>query len=86
MRKETVESGEPILSRKTQMRTATIEADDGDGAILAAQIGLGAFLDGAGDFLHLGIARRRTQHLARGEQAIDHRQQAAAYGDQNRCH
>ncbi len=31
-------------------------ADDGDGPVLAAQIGSRAFLDGGGDFLHAGIA------------------------------
>ncbi len=31
-------------------------ADHGDGAVLATEIGLSAFLDGAGDFLHLFIA------------------------------
>ena len=33
-------------------------ADDGDGGVLAIEIGLGAGLDGRGDFLHAGIARR----------------------------
>ena len=39
--------------------TATIDADDGDRAILAAEIGVRAFLDRAGDLLHPGIARGR---------------------------
>jgi hypothetical protein len=61
-------------------------ADDGDGGILPAQIGLGALLDGRRDVLHLGVARRLTQHLAGGEGAIQHRDQAAENGDGNGCH
>src|SRR3546814_9365496 len=36
-------------------------ADDGDGGVLAAEIGLLAFLDGGGDVLHLLVARGRAQ-------------------------
>src|SRR3546814_14427844 len=60
------------------------DADDGDVAILAAQIGLGAFLDSAGNFLHLLIPRRCAEHLPRGNEAIEHGHKAARYRDQNR--
>ncbi|MNN33538.1 hypothetical protein D3C81_1473000 [compost metagenome] len=33
-------------------------ADDGDGQVLAVEIGPRTFLDGGGDFLHAGIAGR----------------------------
>ena len=50
------------------------DADHGDGGVLAAQIGLGAFLDGRGDLAHLVRAGRRA-HQRRGlEDPVDHRQ------------
>jgi hypothetical protein len=52
------------------------DADDGDGGVLALEIGLRAFLDGAGDFLHPLIARARAQDLLAGDEAIDNGQQS----------
>ena len=51
--------------------------NNGDGAILAAQIGLCAFLNGSCDFLHFFIACRGAQHLAAGDEAVDYGQDTA---------
>ena len=56
-------------------------ADDGDGAILAGEIGAGAFLHGVGDVLHPLVAGGRLEHLHDRDEAVKHGQQAAAYGD-----
>ena len=45
-------------------------ADDGDGPILTAKIGLCAFLNSRGDFLHFFIASRGAQHLAAGYKTV----------------
>jgi hypothetical protein len=69
----TAPSTKPIADTAPS-ETATItatNADNGDGGVLPLQIGLRAFLDGGGDFLHSGIARRRTEHLAAGHEAVD---------------
>src|SRR3546814_19993235 len=47
-------------------------ADDGDRPVLAAVIGLSAFLNGAGDFLHLFIAGRSGKNRTAGEKAVKH--------------
>src|SRR3546814_13221416 len=52
-------------------------ADDGDGGVLAAEIGLRAFLDGGGDVLHLLVARGRAQHLLACDETVDDGKQAA---------
>jgi hypothetical protein len=51
-----------------------------------AEIRLGAFLDGGGDIDHLGVARRHCEHLAAGEQAVEHRSEPADDGNQNHIH
>ena len=51
-------------------------ADDGDGGVLAVEIGGGAFLDGRGDFLHAGVAGRQAQHRTDGPKAIEQRKHA----------
>jgi hypothetical protein len=61
-------------------------AHDGDGGVLAAQIGLGAFLDGGGDVLHLFVAGRRGQHLTTCHDAIKHCGKPAGYGDEHNGH
>ena len=62
------------------------DADDGDGGVLALEIGLCAFLDGAGDFLHSLIARARAQDLAAGDEAIDDGQQSQQNRYQYKVH
>src|SRR3546814_18376330 len=52
-------------------------ADDGDGGVLAAEIGLRAFLDGGGDVLHLLVASGRAQHLLACDETVDDGTQAA---------
>ncbi len=52
------------------------DADDGDGGVLALEIGLRAFLDGGGDFLHSLIAGARIEHLAAGDEAVNHGEQS----------
>ena len=49
--------------------------------VLAVEVGAGAFLHGGGDFLHAGVAGVGGQHLPRGDQAVDQRQQAAGDDD-----
>src|SRR3546814_517733 len=61
-------------------------ANDRDGAVLAFQIGLRAFLYRRGDFLHFFITGRGAEHLAGGNESIEHGQKAARYRDQNRIH
>jgi hypothetical protein len=59
------------------------DADHRDGAILPVQIGLGAFLNGAGDLLHTLAAGIRGQHGPRGPDAVQTGQQAARDGKQH---
>src|SRR3546814_14414010 len=47
---------------------------------------LRAFLDRRGDFLHFFITGRGAEHLAGGNESIEHGQKAARYRDQNRIH
>ncbi len=56
-------------------------ADHGDGGVLAVEIGARPFLDGGGDFLHPGIARRQAQHGPDGPQAIEQREHATGQND-----
>ena len=51
------------------------DANDGDGGILTLQIGLCAFLNSRGNFLHLGVTRRCSKHLIAGEGAVYHGRQ-----------
>ena len=59
-------------------------ADHGDGAVLAAQVGLGALLDGARHLLHLGVAGRQGQQPADQQHAVDDGHRPADHGDQHR--
>ena len=52
-------------------------ADDGDGLVLARQVGRGALLDGAGDLLHAGVAGVLLQDPAALDEAVEHGRQAA---------
>jgi len=61
-------------------------ADDGDGGVLAAKVGAGAFLDRACDLDHPGVARRRTKDLLAGEDAVKHRQAATGHGNKKQVH
>ena len=45
-------------------------ADDGDGRVLAVQVGGRTFLNGGGDFLHTCVAGRRRQDGADGIGAV----------------
>ncbi len=47
------------------------DADDGDGRVLAGQIGLRALTDVAGDFLHAGVALVGGEHRLRRPDGID---------------
>jgi hypothetical protein len=53
-------------------------ADDGDGLVLARQVGRRARLDGGGDFLHAGVAGVFGQDPAAGPEAVGHGDQPAA--------
>ena len=53
------------------------DADNGDGAVLAGEVGRGAGLDGGGDFLHAGVARVLRQDPAAGPEPVAHGHQAA---------
>ena len=53
------------------------DADDGDGRVLAAEIGLRAFGDGARDLLHALRAGVALHHVVDGPQAIGDRQETA---------
>ncbi len=57
------------------------DARHADGGVLPVQIGLGAFLDGAGDFPHAVVAGRLGQDPFDGQHAIDQRTQAAGQGE-----
>ena len=55
-------------------------ADIGDGRVLALQIGLRAFGDGAGDFLHLLRAGVRGEQFLRGLHPVDNGQKSKDNG------
>jgi hypothetical protein len=46
------------------------DADQPDGRVLAVEIGLRAFLDGAGNFLHPGGPGTGRKHLPAGVNAV----------------
>ena len=48
------------------------DAHGGDDRVLAVQVGARALLDGAGDALHLGVARREGEQRAGSQQAVGH--------------
>ncbi len=56
-------------------------ADHGDGLVLPRQVGSSALLNGAGDFLHAGIARVLLQDPAALDEAVQHCSQAAGKRD-----
>ena len=62
------------------------DADDGDRRVLAAEIGGGAFLDGGADLDHALVARRHGEHLAAGEDSVEHGDQAADHRDVKQVH
>ncbi len=49
---------------------------DPDGGVLALQVGVCAFLDCGGDFLHAFVACRASENLATGDEAVDDGQQS----------
>ena len=61
-------------------------ADDGDGGVLAAEVGRGAFLDRAGHFDHALVAGRGAEHLLAGENAVKQRDDAAGNRDKDQIH
>ena len=48
-------------------------ADDGDGRVLAVEIGLRAFADGGGNLLHLRVAGVCAHHLVDGDDRVEDR-------------
>ncbi len=52
-------------------------AGDADGEVLAVEVGARAFLDGGGDFLHPGIARRLPEDPACRHDAVENRENGA---------
>jgi hypothetical protein len=62
------------------------DADHGDGGILAAQVGSGAFLDSCRNFDHALVAGRHAEHLAAGNDAVEHGESAAGQGDIKQVH
>ena len=62
------------------------DADDGDGRVLAGEIGLRTLADGAGDFLHARIALvGRKDRLSRPD-GVEDRKQAAGDDDVKHGH
>ena len=54
--------------------------DDADGGVLAVQVGLGAFLNGAGDLFHALVAFRLGEDPFHRHEPVDQRQRGAAQG------
>ena len=54
------------------------DADDGDGGVLAIEVGLGAGLDGRRDLLHARIARRQLEDGHHREHAVQNGDYAGA--------
>ncbi len=61
-------------------------ADDGDGGVLTLQIGLRAFLNGAGDFLHFFVAGASAENLSAGDDAVDDGKQSQQNCNDNCVH
>ena len=53
-------------------------ADDGDGGVLAVEVGLGAGLDGRGDLLHARIAGGQLENGHHREHAVQNGDYAGA--------
>ena len=62
------------------------DADDGDGGVLASQVGGSAFLDSAGDLDHPLVAGRGAKHLLAGDDAVNERDDAAGDRDEDQVH
>ena len=62
------------------------DADDGDGRVLAGQIGGGALADGAGDLLHAGVAGIGGEHGLDRPDGVDDAQHAAGDDEIKRKH
>ena len=54
------------------------DADDGDGGVLAVEVGAGARLDRRGDLLHAGVAGRLRQDPAHRDGAVEDREESSA--------
>ena len=72
--------------RKIKHQGDNDHADDGDGAVLASEIGLRAFLNGGGDVAHPLVTGGRLEHLHGGDDSVEHGEQAAAEGDIKQVH
>ncbi len=62
------------------------DADDGDGHVLAAQIGLRALGDRGRDLLHAIGARVGTQHRRRRPDGVNNRKRSAEHDHPQSCH
>ena len=73
------------LAEQDEQQHEHDDADDGDGRVLAAQIGGRAFLDGLRDLLHARSAGIGGHDPRRGDDAVQHGDDAARYdGPKNR--
>ncbi len=61
------------------------DADNGDGGVLAGEIGLGAFLDGGGDFLHARRAGIGGENRFRGYESVDNGERSAGNDEIKNC-
>ncbi len=66
-----------VGSRKTADQDGEHHADHGDGLVLPRQISRSAGLDGAGDFLHAGIAGVLGENPPSGPESVCHGREAA---------
>ncbi len=62
------------------------DSDNGDGRVLAAEVGAGSFLNSGGDLDHPLVAGGHAEHLAAGDDAVEHRDHAADYSDIKQVH
>jgi hypothetical protein len=62
------------------------DSDNTDRAVLAEQIGLGAFLDRRGNSHHPLVAGGGSQHLAAGKNAVQYGDNATANGNEHDGH
>ncbi len=72
-----------LAPQQEAQRHADHHADDPDGEILPLQIGLGAFGDRRGDFLHARRTRVRRHHAFDRDDAIDYGEKPAQYDEPN---
>ena len=61
-------------------------ADDGDGSVLAVQVGLSACLHGGGDLLHARVPRGLLKNPGDRPRAEDHGREAAEQGERQSRH